>query len=74
MAALSSATSRQELLYLFSQYGELREVQEDPLRSNCYLLEFYDTRHAGGQAGRPQRCHTKQRPAGNGAAAFAMWF
>ncbi len=27
VAALNGATSRQELLYLFSQYGELREVR-----------------------------------------------
>jgi hypothetical protein len=47
VAALSGATSRQELLYLFSQYGELREVRDDPARPGCFLLEFYDTRHAG---------------------------
>lgn len=27
VASLSGTTSRQELLYLFSQYGELREVR-----------------------------------------------
>lgn len=103
VASLSGTTSRQELLYLFSQYGELREVRpvaaqaaltviagmpavvsdsstaaqrtvaaspmrrcalhmleftaharvhplqvrDDPARPGCFLLEFYDTRHAG---------------------------
>ncbi|KAL4423997.1 hypothetical protein ABPG75_001298 [Micractinium tetrahymenae] len=45
-ASLDAASSRQDLLYLFSQYGELREVRDDPARPNCCLVEFYDTRHA----------------------------
>ena len=50
MASLDAGSSRQELLYLFSQYGELRDVADDPLgRPNCCLVEFYDTRHAGGR-------------------------
>jgi hypothetical protein len=48
VASLDAGSSRQELLYLFSQYGELRDVADDPLgRPNCCLVEFYDTRHAG---------------------------
>ncbi|PSC73518.1 MEI2-like 5 isoform X1 [Micractinium conductrix] len=46
VASLDGATSRQDILFLFSQYGELREVRDDPLRPNCCLVEFYDTRHA----------------------------
>ena len=52
MASLDPASSsRQELLYLFAQFGELRELREDPLRPNCCLVEYYDTRHAGGWVG-----------------------
>ena len=52
MASLDPASSsRQELLYLFAQFGELREMREDPLRPNCCLVEYYDTRHAGGWVG-----------------------
>ncbi|KAI3432299.1 hypothetical protein D9Q98_003859 [Chlorella vulgaris] len=47
VASLDAGSSRQELLYLFSQYGELRDVADDPLgRPNCCLVEFYDARHA----------------------------
>lgn len=47
VASLDASTSRQDVLYLFSQYGELREVRDDPARPNCCLVEYYDTRHAG---------------------------
>jgi hypothetical protein len=53
VASLEAGTSRQELALLFSRYGELRGLGDDPLgRPNCCLVEYYDTRHAGEPARR----------------------
>lgn len=132
VGALSGATSRQELLYLFSQYGELREVRaffmctlllailllhmsglpaatcmtggpcnraaiclrnapaflawqptciapmllpmqvrDDPARPGCFLLEFYDTRHAGEVTLRQSGCAVGGRQSGRAVGRTA---
>lgn len=38
---------QQELLYLFSQFGDVKGIEQDLARPNCRFVEFYDVRHAG---------------------------
>ena len=55
------------------QYGELREVRDDPLRPNCCLVEFYDTRHAGEQGERSASLAEECRGQAAGDAGLLCW-
>ena len=48
---MDPSLGHQELLYLFSQFGDVKGVEQDAGRPNCRFVEFYDLRHAGGCCG-----------------------
>ena len=45
---MDSSLGQQELAFLFSQFGDVKGIEQDPARPNCSLVEFFDVRHAGG--------------------------
>jgi hypothetical protein len=47
VVSMDGSLGQQELAYLFSQFGDLKGVEQDPGRPNCRFVEFYDVRHAG---------------------------
>ena len=49
--SLDGTTTKGDLLYLFSQYGEVKGIKDDAQRPTCSLVEFFDVRHAGGGGG-----------------------
>lgn len=46
---MDPSLSQQDLLFLFSQFGDVKGIETDPARPNCRFVEFYDVRHAGAQ-------------------------
>ncbi|KAF7123644.1 hypothetical protein RHSIM_Rhsim12G0017500 [Rhododendron simsii] len=43
---LDSSVSNEELCQIFGVYGEIKEIQETPRRSDCKFIEYYDVRAA----------------------------
>ncbi|GAB4815073.1 hypothetical protein N2152v2_002119 [Parachlorella kessleri] len=46
VVAMDSSLGQQELAFLFSQFGDVKGIEQDPARPNCSLVEFFDVRHA----------------------------
>eukprot|EP00798_Chlamydomonas_sp_ICE-L_P003925 gene3925-14001_t len=44
---LDPDTDNQHLIWLFSKFGEVKNVSESPLRGNQKFVTFFDLRHAG---------------------------
>lgn len=44
---MDASLGQQDLLFLFSQFGDVKGIELDPSRPNCHFVEFYDVRHAG---------------------------
>lgn len=47
VVSMDASLGQQDLLYLFSQFGDVKGIEQDPTRPNCHFVEFYDVRHAG---------------------------
>lgn len=46
MYNLDPDATNESLLWLFSKYGEVCKIQEDPDRRSQKIITFYDIRHA----------------------------
>lgn len=47
LVSLDGGRSLDDVYYLLSSYGELKELKKDPLKpQSCCIAEFYDSRHA----------------------------
>ncbi len=42
---LDPDTSNDHLVWLFSKFGDVKDIRESPDRSNQKFITFYDTRH-----------------------------
>lgn len=43
---LDPDTTNEHLVWLFSKFGEVKDIQQSPARPNQKFITFYDTRHA----------------------------
>lgn len=43
---LDPDTTNERLVWLFSKFGDVKEIRESPTRRNQKFIEFYDVRHA----------------------------
>ena len=46
LLSLDGGRSLDDIYYLLSSYGELRDLHKDSTKPNCCIAEFYDVRHA----------------------------
>lgn len=47
LVSLDGGRSIEDIYYLLSSYGELKELKKDPLKPDtCCIVEFFDSRHA----------------------------
>lgn len=46
LLSLDGGRSLEDIYYLLSSYGELRDLHKDSTKPNCCIAEFYDVRHA----------------------------
>lgn len=46
LISLDGGRSLDDAYYLLSSFGELRDLRRDPIRKNCCVAEFFDSRHA----------------------------
>lgn len=43
---LDPDTTNEQLVWIFSRFGDVKDIQQAPQRSNQKFIEFYDVRHA----------------------------
>lgn len=47
LVSLDGGRSLEDIYYLLSSYGELKELRKDPIKpQTCCIVEFFDSRHA----------------------------
>lgn len=46
LISLDGGKSLEDVYYLLSPYGELKDLREHPHQQHCCMAEFYDSRHA----------------------------
>lgn len=43
---IAATATPMQLAEQFARYGDIKDVREDPQMQGCWLMEYYDTRHA----------------------------
>ncbi|WIA33756.1 hypothetical protein OEZ86_006871 [Tetradesmus obliquus] len=71
---LDPDTTEEQLVWIFSRFGDVKDIQQAPIRSNQKFIEFWDVRHAAAALRAMNRAELSRLPApgrslGAGAAA-----
>ncbi|KAF8060053.1 ML1 [Scenedesmus sp. PABB004] len=71
---LDPDTTNEQLVWIFSRFGDVRDIQQAPARSNQKFIEFFDVRHAAAALRAMNRAELSRLPGGaspSGAAGAA---
>lgn len=61
---LDPDTTNEQLVWIFSRFGEVKGIQQAPARSNQKFIEFYDVRHAAAALHAMNRAELSRLPGG----------
>jgi hypothetical protein len=72
---LDPDTTNEQLVWMFSRFGEVKDIQQAPQRSNQKFIEFFDVRHAAAALRAMNRAELSRLPgcsvAGSSSSAAA---
>jgi protein phosphatase 1 regulatory subunit 42 len=60
---LDPDTTEEQLVWIFSRFGDVKDIQQAPLRSNQKFIEFWDVRHAAAALRAMNRAELSRLPA-----------
>jgi RNA recognition motif-containing protein len=60
---LDPDTTEEQLVWIFSRFGDVKDIQQAPMRSNQKFIEFWDVRHAAAALRAMNRAELSRLPA-----------
>jgi RNA recognition motif-containing protein len=60
---LDPDTTEEQLIWIFSRFGDVRDIQQAPMRTNQKFIEFWDVRHAAAALRAMNRAELSRLPA-----------
>jgi protein phosphatase 1 regulatory subunit 42 len=60
---LDPDTTEEQLVWIFSRFGDVKDIQQAPMRSNQKFIEFWDVRHAATALRAMNRAELSRLPA-----------